>query len=76
MNQMKNIADFPWAAWLEEQLHAMVEKDVRAIVVVAYHDDGIATGRSEGLTADDLSRGVCALALEAQEAFEETEEDI
>jgi len=71
---MQDITNFPWAAWLEEQLHAMVEEDVKAIVIVAYYDDGIATGRSEGLTADDLARGVCALALEAQEAFDEQEE--
>lgn len=71
---MRDITNFPWAAWLEEQLHAMVEEDVKAIVIVAYYDDGIATGRSEGLTADDLTRGVCALALEAQEAFDEQEE--
>lgn len=73
---MQDITKFPWAAWLEEQLHTMVEEGVKAIAVVAYSDDGIATGRSEGLTADDLARGVCALALEAQEAFEEQEESI
>ena len=71
---MQDITNFPWAAWLEEQLHAMVEEDVKAIVIVAYYDDGSATGRSEGRTADDLARGVCALALEAQEAFDEQEE--